>query len=106
MAQERCYAIYVGFGNVCLWPFREAKGSARDAGKIARIGSEGHQEPTVMYVIAYAGTEQKDKAFNWLNKAAKVHSSVLMSLKVDPIYDPLRSDPRFEEILRRVGLAR
>ena len=67
---------------------------------------KGHQEPTVMYVIAYAGTEQKDKAFNWLNKAAKVHSSVLMSLKVDPIYDPLRSDPRFEEILRRVGLAR
>jgi len=59
-----------------------------------------------MYVIAYSGMEQKDQAFNQLNKAVKVHSSVLMSLKVDPIYDPLRSDPRFEEILGRVGLAR
>jgi TolB-like protein/DNA-binding winged helix-turn-helix (wHTH) protein/Tfp pilus assembly protein PilF len=64
------------------------------------------QESTVMYVIAYSGMEQKDQAFNQLNKAVKVHSSVLMSLKVDPIYDPLRSDPRFEEILGRVGLAR
>ncbi len=74
--------------------------------KLEESARKGHQEPTVMYVIAYAGMEQKDRAFSWLNKAVKVHSSVLMSLKVDPIYDPLRSDPRFEEILRRVGLAR
>ncbi len=61
-------------------------------------------DPTAMYVIAFAGMNEKDRAFNWLNKAVQVHSSVLMTLKVEPIYDPLRSDPRFKEILQRVGL--
>lgn len=46
----------------------------------------------------------KDEAFARLQKAYEQHSSALTSLKVDPVYDPLRSDPRFQELLRRVGL--
>jgi serine/threonine protein kinase len=48
---------------------------------------------------------QKDEAFVLLNKAYEERNSDLIDLKVDPQLDPLRSDPRFAEQLRRVGLA-
>jgi TolB-like protein/DNA-binding winged helix-turn-helix (wHTH) protein/Tfp pilus assembly protein PilF len=52
-----------------------------------------------LYATAYAGTD-KDKAFAWLQQACSDHSNFLSSLKVDPVFDPLRDDPRFEELLR------
>jgi hypothetical protein len=46
----------------------------------------------------------KDEAFAWLQRAYSERSNALTTLKVDPIYDPLRSDPRFQVLMRRVGL--
>jgi TolB-like protein/Tfp pilus assembly protein PilF len=57
-----------------------------------------------MFVAAYAATGDKEHALVWLEKAYAEHSSTLADLKVDPVYDPLRSDPRFQNLLRRVGL--
>jgi len=45
------------------------------------------------------------KAFAYLEKAYSQHSSTMTALRVDPVYDPLRSDPRFQDLLRRAGLA-
>lgn len=56
------------------------------------------------FVWAYIGMGNKEQAFIWLEKAYSQHAN-LTTLKVDPIYDPLRSDPRFQDLLRRVGLA-
>ena len=47
----------------------------------------------------------KDEALAWLEKAYAQHSNLLTTLKVEPGYDPMRSDPRFQELLRRVHLA-
>ena len=55
--------------------------------------------------IGFIGLKDKDQAFAWLDKAVAAHSPGLTALKVDPIYDSLRSDPRFDTLLRRVGLA-
>ena len=52
----------------------------------------------------YVGLGDKDQAFAWLDQAVAQHSSGLTALKVDPTYDPLRSDPRFQALLKRVGL--
>jgi Flp pilus assembly protein TadD len=58
------------------------------------------------FVMAYIGMRDNDQAFFWLEKAYAQHSNTMITLKVDPLYDPLRSDPRFQDLLQRVGLER
>jgi tetratricopeptide (TPR) repeat protein len=53
----------------------------------------------------YAALGDKEAAFASLNKAYEEHDLQLQFLKVDPSYDPLRDDPRFQELLNKVGLA-
>jgi TolB-like protein/Tfp pilus assembly protein PilF len=55
--------------------------------------------------IVYTGLGERDQAFEWFEKAYQEHSGPLVYLKVDPIYDSLRSDPRFNDLLRRMNLA-
>jgi TolB-like protein/DNA-binding winged helix-turn-helix (wHTH) protein/Tfp pilus assembly protein PilF len=53
----------------------------------------------------YAGLEEKDKAFEWLEKAYEDRSIVSVGfIKTNPMFDPLRSDPRFVDLLRRTYL--
>ena len=53
--------------------------------------------------LIYIGLGDKDSAFTWLEKAYAEHS-FLYFLKSDPNFDPLRSDPRFQDLLRRMNL--
>lgn len=55
-------------------------------------------------LLAYVAVNDKDKAFAWLDKALAERSSNLTNLKVSPMYDPLRSDPRFLRALRAMRL--
>lgn len=54
----------------------------------------------------HAELGEKDRAFEWLGKAYEERSGWIAHLKVDPAVDGLRSDPRFDDLLRRVGLRR
>ena len=54
---------------------------------------------------AHLGTGDKDKALADLERAYSEHYNALVTLKVEPAFDPLRPDPRFQSLLRRVGLA-
>jgi len=62
------------------------------------------------YVSSYSTAEaymrmgEKDKAIEWLEKAYEEHDSGLVSLGVEPMFDPIRSDTRFREIVRRMKL--
>jgi tetratricopeptide (TPR) repeat protein len=58
-----------------------------------------------VFVFANLGVGNKEEAIAWLQKGYAQHSNVLATLKVEPAFDPLRSDPRFQELLQRVGLA-
>ena len=54
--------------------------------------------------LVYAGLEDKDQAFIWLEKAYEERFNRLAYLKVEALWDPLRSDHRFADLLRRVGI--
>jgi hypothetical protein len=71
---------------------------------VRQLYRPGETDPSV-FVYAYLGLGDKDAAFVWLEKAYAQHSNSITTLKVDPIYDPLRGDPRLQDLLRRVGLA-
>jgi hypothetical protein len=54
--------------------------------------------------VAYLGFGDKDKVFELLNKGYEERSPSLALLKADPRWDSLRDDPRFSDLVRRVGL--
>jgi pentatricopeptide repeat protein len=60
--------------------------------------------PAGAFVNAYLGLGETDQAFAWLEQAYKEQSNILQYLKVHPYFDPIRADPRFADLVRRVGL--
>jgi TolB-like protein/Tfp pilus assembly protein PilF len=59
--------------------------------------------PAGLAIVAGA-LGDKDEAFGWLNKAYELRDPQLTYLKVGPRFTPLRSDPRYQDLLRRMGL--
>lgn len=60
--------------------------------------------PALYFAIIYIGLDDKNESFNWLNKAYEERCDYLVNLPSEPFADPLRSDPRFSELLRQLGL--
>ena len=56
--------------------------------------------------VVYAGLGEKDKAFEWLEKAFQYRSFHLTTLNIEPLFDPLHDDPRWSDLKGRVGIPR
>lgn len=56
------------------------------------------------FAIIFAGLNDRDKAFEWLEKAYEQKYEGVVFIKVQPYYDSLRSDPRYFDLIKRVGL--
>ena len=78
-------------------------GNREDALKSLAILQRRDVSPRLVAGI-YARLGDKDQAFNWLEKAYEEHDALLPLLNVNPIWQPLHSDPRFQDLLRRIGL--
>jgi TolB-like protein/DNA-binding winged helix-turn-helix (wHTH) protein len=65
---------------------------------------DNHRTSPYIVAVAHAVLGENEAAFAWLRKAADGQQANLVSLKIDPDFDGLRNDPRFAELLRRVGL--
>ena len=66
--------------------------------------SKTHYVPAFCFALIYVGLGETDLAFKSLNKAVDERSSWLVSLNVEPMLEPLRSDPRFADLVSSVGL--
>jgi tetratricopeptide (TPR) repeat protein len=60
--------------------------------------------PAYDRAVIYAGLDDRDRAFEWLERAYDERSSWMSYLRVEPRLDVLRSDARFATLLRKVGL--
>jgi DNA-binding SARP family transcriptional activator/TolB-like protein len=61
--------------------------------------------PPYHFAVVHAGLGEQGGAFEWLERAYDRHAVDLFTLKVEPMFDRLRPDPRFADLVRRVGLA-
>jgi tetratricopeptide (TPR) repeat protein len=73
---------------------------------IAVLKGESGRRYVNQYELAliYVGLGQNDHAFEWLDRAYREHSDQLIYLEVDPRLDSIRSDARFPQLVRRVGI--
>lgn len=80
------------------------RGEARKVlNRLKNLSRRRYIEPASIAII-YTGLAEKEQAFAWLEKACEHRNELLLMLKVDPRLDALRSDARFTQLLRRVGL--
>ncbi|HEX6126955.1 MAG TPA: winged helix-turn-helix domain-containing protein [Pyrinomonadaceae bacterium] len=82
-------------------------GRQEDATGILRdleAGTGRAYTPPALIAATYAALGESDKAFDLLERAFRERDSLLVYLKVEPMFDPLRSDPRFAKLLARIGL--
>jgi serine/threonine-protein kinase len=72
--------------------------------RVTEFGQTNYISPCDV-AVAHLGLGDKDKVFWWLEKAYAERDEGLMWLKIDPIYDDLRNDPRFVDLLKRINLS-
>jgi TolB-like protein/Tfp pilus assembly protein PilF len=72
--------------------------------KLKQLSRQHYVSPYTQALI-YTGLGENDRAFEWLEKAYADRNDFLVWLKVDPELDRLRADPRFTDLLRRVGFS-
>jgi tetratricopeptide (TPR) repeat protein len=59
--------------------------------------------PAYQFAIIHAELGETDAAFQWLDRAIEEPSAILMLIKVEPVFDVLRGDPRFMAVVNRIG---
>ena len=91
---------FLGYSHARLGERKEALRMIEEL----KAASQQSFVPALFVALVYAGLEDKDQAFTWLEKAYEERFNRLAYIKVDALWDPLRSDPRFADLLRRVGI--
>ena len=74
------------------------------AQELEAIAKKRQHFPPNMLAYLYGVLGDKDRAFAWMEKAYEIHEGSIAQMKACLDYEPLRSDPRFAEMLQRVGL--
>jgi hypothetical protein len=67
--------------------------------------SREHYVSPVAFVMMHAGLNEADRAFEWLDRAVEDRRGWLAYLRVEPLLDPIRGDPRFGRLLEKMRLA-
>jgi predicted Zn-dependent protease len=78
--------------------------AAQNALNQLQSASQTRYVPAIYFAGVYTGLGDRDQAFKWLDKSVEERDDRLVYLEAEPMADPLRSDPRFAALMKRVGL--
>lgn len=101
--------VTAGWGAYPMLAYTYAMAGKRD--EAVRILDKQKELSKLRYVspynfaVIYLGLGDKDRAFEYLEKAYEEHPQTMVHLKSQPMFDSLRSDPRYLELLRKMNLA-
>ena len=90
-----------GLGHV--YAVSGKKSEARTVLDELKQASEQEYVPATSVALIYAGLGEKDQAFAWLEKGYEQRAFQMQWIKLEPRWDSLRSDPRFQDLIRRMG---
>ena len=94
------YQGFLGYAYAISGDRAKAEQALRELEQLAK---RQYVSPTAFATI-YLGLGQKEKCLDWLEKAYEQQDSACWYLKIDQIYDSVRNEPRFQAILKKVGL--
>ncbi|HEX3121566.1 MAG TPA: protein kinase [Candidatus Acidoferrum sp.] len=96
------------------WPFARAidgylrarlgdrKSALKRVNELTEMSKTGYV-PALTFAVVYVGLGDKDHTFEWLNKAYEERFTRLAYIRQEGFWDPLRSDPRYTELIRKMG---
>jgi adenylate cyclase len=94
------YQGFLGYAYAISGDRAKAEQALRELEELAK---RQYVSPTA-FVTIYLGLGEKEKALDWLEKAYEEQDSACWYLKIDQIYDSVRNEPRFQAILKKIGL--
>jgi hypothetical protein len=108
-AQRAHVALYERCGRPCDW-MREAIERGWNEGgwnaslrALAEAAAERQGYSPFMVAIWYSWIGETNEAFGWLERSCRERDPLMVLVKCLPHFDPLRSDPRFQDLVRRIG---
>ena len=88
----------------CAYAVAGRRADALEVVEKLKASLKEHYVPPAAFALVFCGLGEKDQALAWLERAVEERDPWVTALKVEPMFDSLRSDPRFLDLMRRVGL--
>ncbi len=108
----RLKALNIGGGTDWTAPLRDAYAASgwrgyweKEIELVTRKDWQRYDQPSFYLAQLHARLGEGERAIEWLEKSYQEHADKMVMLKIDPLFDNLRADPRFRNLLRRVGLS-
>lgn len=92
----------IGYAHALLGQRADAE---KIIGELSARSAHEYIDPTLIAYV-YSGLGDKDQAFAWMEKAYQDRSGLILWLQIEPHFDKVRSDPRFADLVHRMGLDR
>jgi TolB-like protein/cytochrome c-type biogenesis protein CcmH/NrfG len=97
------YPVMIALQGHAMAVSGDAAGGRKALRELQHLNGQRYISP-LYFAAVYSGLGEKSNVLDWLDKAYEERNDRLIYLGVDPISDPLRSEARFRDLLRRVGL--
>jgi len=91
--------------HLLAWTEAAAGDTAEARKLLARLEEQSRKGYVCAYEIAtvYSQLGEKDRAFEWLKRGRREQADCMVLLKTEPWMDPLRTDPRYADLVKRIG---